>query len=400
MSCETCEPLARATNLEAPHVLRVCSQCGGEYPVLERGAHGIGIEIRNGDKFVMPADFIKLAANPLKASGHLTSSGLDMFAELVFGVDIANAEARDNFVPILEKIQEANEELFNKSKKLAGIDLEHEIGMEALDRLKDDPHSVEWWGMMAAASCFEAAKNIKAGNAASAAWSMATAERFRALAVFKEHFHEVVFMGHSAGRLIKLIREWDANKANSDEGFWQIILSDNSYAFSQLFAAPVTFIQGRAYVGGTQLDGKDGRYLDFMLSGGSANHAILVEIKAPTTKLLSARYRGNVYPPSRDLSGAVVQVNDYCDTLRKNVEQITRARKVELNTFNPRRIVLMGNYEEELTSPKMRASFELFRSSLAGVEIVTFDEFFRKVEQLAKLFNIVRTGPSNTEAAS
>jgi hypothetical protein len=50
----------------------------------------------------------------------------------------------------------------------------------------------------------------------------------------------------------------------------------------------------------------------------------------------------------------------------------------------------MGNYERELTAPKLRSSFELFRSSLAGVEIVTFDEFFRKVEQLANLFNLGR----------
>jgi hypothetical protein len=227
---------------------------------------------------------------------------------------------------------------------------------------------------------------------------MAVAERFRALAIFKQHFHEVVMMGHSAGRLIKLINVWDTNKANSDEGFWQIILSDHTYALSQLFAAPVTFIQGKAYVGGTQLDGKDARYLDFMLSGGNANHAILVEIKAPTTKLLAGRYRGNVYPPSRDLGGAVVQVNDYCDSLRKNVDQITRERKVELNTFNPRRIVLIGNYEAELTDAKKRSSFELFRSSQTGVEIVTFDEFFRKVEQLAQLFNLVRTKSETADA--
>ncbi|MEG3155523.1 Shedu immune nuclease family protein [Sphingomonas sp. RB1R13] len=398
VACKICEPLAQATNLKAPHVIRACIKCGADYPVLELGAHGIGIEIKAGDRFVMPADFIKLAANPLKASGQLTPSGLDMFAELVFGVEIANVEAAKDFLPVLEKIQEANEEFFNESDKLAGIDIAHEIGADAVERLKADPHSVEWWGLMAAVSCAGAADSIKAGNAAEAAWYMATAERFRALAVFKEHFHEVVFMGHSAGRLIKLINEWDANKTNSDEGFWQIILGDHSYAFSQLFAAPVTFIQGKAYVGGTQLDGKDARYLDFMLSGGNANHAILVEIKSPTTRLLAGRYRGNVYPPSRELGGAVVQVNDYCDTLRKNVDQITRERKVELNTFNPRRIVLIGNYDAELTTPKMRAAFELFRTSLSGIEIVTFDEFFRKVEQLAKLFNIVRTKPSNAES--
>lgn len=390
MTCAKCEPIAKQTDVKLPHTIRVCTECGDEYPVRELGAHGIGIKVNKGERFVFPQGSISFAANPLKASGHMFKPGLEWFAELVFGVNIATREAQADFLPVLEKIQESNEELFMKCERLADLDLSEEIGEEAFNRLNEDPKSVEWWGIMAAASCHEAAKNIKEGKAAEAAWNMAVAERFRALAIFKEHFLDVVFMGHSAGRLIQLINTWDANKANSDEGFWQIILRDHSFALSQLFSAPVTFIQGRAYVGGAQLDGKDARYLDFMLSGGSANHAILVEIKAPTTKLLSSRYRGNVYPPSRDLAGAVVQVNDYCDSLRRNVDHITREKNIELHTFNPRRIVLIGNYEAEMTDQKKRNSFEIFRSSQVGVEIVTFDEFFRKVEQLAQLFNLVR----------
>jgi hypothetical protein len=399
MPCSTCEPIAKQTRTEEPHVLRACPNCGDDYPVREPGEHGIGIKINKGDKFVIPAGFIKLSANPLKSSGQLFPSGLDWFAELVFGVDIARKDVREDFLPHLEKIQEENEKFFTGSEKLTNLKLD-EIGEEVFQRLGEDPHSAEWWGLMAAASCSAAADAIRIGDAMSAAWDMAVAERFRALALFKEHFHEVVIMGNSARRLIDLIREWDANKLNGDEGFWQIMLSSHTYALSQLFAAPVTFIQGKAYVGGTQLDGKDARYLDFMLSGGNANHAILVEIKTPTTKLLSARYRGNVYPPSRDVSGAVVQVNDYCDTLRKNVDQITREQKLELHTFNPRRIILVGNYEAELTDSKKRNSFELFRSSQSGIEIVTFDEFFRKVEQLARLFNLVRSKPQLQDAVS
>ena len=359
----------------------------------ELGKHGIGIKIEKGDEFVLPSEFLKIAANPLKSVGQLTQTGLDWFAKLVFEIGVANPSAHDDFLPVLDKIQEQNEGLFINSQLASGLDLSKESDqLEFFDRLKGKEDTVEWWGSTAAVMCSIAANAIRDGEASLAAWAMTVAERFRALAVFKLHFHEVVYMGHSAGRLVGLLREWDANKENNDEEFWQIRLSEHSYAFSQLFSAPVTFIQGRAYVGGAKLDGKDGRYLDFLLSGGNANHAILVEIKTPTTKLLSARYRGNVYPPSKDLSGSVVQVNDYCDSLRKQVVSLTAERGLELNTFNPKRIVLIGNYEKELDCPKKRSSFELFRSSLAGVEIVTFDEFFRKIEQLAKLFNLVRAG--------
>jgi hypothetical protein len=94
-------------------------------------------------------------------------------------------------------------------------------------------------------------------------------------------------VGQSARRLIELIQIWDANKENGKEGFWQITLSNHAYAISQLFSVPVTLIQGRAYVGGMSLEGKDARFLDFMFSGGTANDAILVEIKTPITKLLA-----------------------------------------------------------------------------------------------------------------
>jgi hypothetical protein len=161
---------------------------------------------------------------------------------------------------------------------------------------------------------------------------------------------------------------------------------------------PVTFIRGRAYVGGTTLEGTDGRLLDLLFSGGSANEAILVEIKTPMTPLLGTQYRTNVYPPSRELGGSIAQVNDYCHSLREFLFA-TRAGSVELNTFNPRRIVIIGNYEKELTDSKKKRSFELFRTGLSGVDIITFDEFFKKIEHLAKLFNLVRNVTSPPAAS-
>lgn len=321
----------------------------------------------------------------------MTIHGVEWFAEMVFGVDIANSTARDNFLETLLKIQEQNEELFKDADWLQDLDLESEDDHpEVSKRLDERKKSVEWWGFMAAVYNAIVADAIRAGDASLAAWAMANSERFRAVAKFKENFAEVVLMGNSAGRIVKLINIWDNTKDRPEEGYWQQILTENSFALSQLFAAPVTFIQGNAYVGGTQMDGKDARYLDFMLSGGNANSAILVEIKTPSTKLLGSRYRRNVFVPSKDLSGAIVQIADYTEVLRKNVEAITRERDIELNMFNPRRIILIGNHEAELVDRRARESFELFRTSLAGIEIVTFDEFFRKLEQLLALFSLSR----------
>jgi hypothetical protein len=396
MACTECANLRDITDLSRPYVVRTCKKCGRKINLRTSGAHGIGFIVEKGDQFIMPAGFLTMSANPLKGSGRFSSHGLSWFAEMVFGVDIANKKNREDFPAAIRVIMESNEDLFKNAEYLKGLDLSDPANeQEMFNRIAANDKTVEWWGYMAAGFGSIALNAIEQGNASEAAWAMATGERFRALSVFKLNFEEAVFMGHSARPLIELIRTWDSNKENGDEGFWQITLSENAYAISQLFSVPVTLIQGKAYVGGMTLEGKDARFLDFMFSGGSANDAILVEIKTPATKLLGAKYRKNVYPPSAELAGSIVQVNDYCHSLRENI-LLTNKTGVELNMFNPRRIVIIGSYEKELIDSKKKRSFELFRGSLTGIEVITFDEFFRKIEHLAKLFNLVRnvTTPS------
>jgi hypothetical protein len=392
MSCGKCAEVSDISDFDRPYVIRTCEGCGRQIKLRTPGVRGIGIRVEKGDRFVMPAGFLQFAANPLKGSGQFTRPGLDWFAELVFGVDIASWEKRENFSAVLIQSVESSEQFFREAPCLSGLDLEDaDQAVEAWRRLNENPKSIEWWGYLAAALGSFAIESIKEGNASEAAWAATASERLRALAIFKSHFEEVVFMGHSARRLVDLLKIWDANKQNSSEGFWQETLGQHAYALNQLFSVPVTFIEGTAYVGGTKLDGGDARYLDFMLSGGSANHAILIEIKTPTTPLLlKQKYRKNVYSPSRELSGSIVQVNDYLDTLRKNINSLMREGDLELNVFNPKRVILIGNGDLELEEKGKRASFELFRSALSGIDIITFDEFFRKVEQLAKLFNLIR----------
>jgi hypothetical protein len=394
MPCSECNNLQDITDLSQPYVVRTCEKCGRKIKLRTPGPHGIGFDVKKGDEVVIPAGFLTIAANPLKGSGHLSRYGLNWFAEQVFGIDIS--KRREDFPAAIRALIQSNESFFEGAQYLKGLDLSDPANEEEMiRRLEANKKSIEWWGYLAAVFCTVALQAIENGNAAEAAWAMTIAERLRSLAIFKEYFEEAVFVGHAARRLVDLMRMWDSHKENNDEGFWQAQLSENAYAISQLFSVPVTFIRGRAYVGGMSFEGTDARFLDLMFSGGSANEAILVEIKTPMTALLGPQYRTNVYPPSRELGGSVVQVNDYCHSLREFL--LTNRPSVELNTFNPRRVVIIGNYERELTDSKMKSSFELFRTSLAGVDVITFDELFRKIEHLAKLFNLVRTATSQPE---
>jgi hypothetical protein len=390
-TCEKCKDWNETTDLNQPHTVRTCPQCGRKVPLRNLGPHGIGIKVQKGDQFVLPANFLQVSANPLRGTGILSEHGINWFAQLVFGIDISNPERKTDFAAALSGIIEASEEFFRNAEVLKGINLADPANEQLVfSKLSENQTSVEWWGYLAAAFSTMAQKSIGENNANDAAWAMAVSERFRSLAIFKTHFADAVFVGQSARRLLNLLKIWDANKHNKDEGFWQIQIKEHSFALSQAFSMPVTFIQDNAYVGGMQIDKKDARLLDFLAAGGTGNDAILIEIKTPMTPLLGRQYRGNAFSPSPELGGAIVQVLDYRESIHSNLDSLIRQRQIEVQAFHPKCLVIAGNYKEQITNEKKKRSFELFRNDLLNVEILTFDEFFRKIEELAKLFNIVR----------
>jgi hypothetical protein len=221
---------------------------------------------------------------------------------------------------------------------------------------------------------------------------MAASERFRSLWIYKTHFEEVVWMGQSAKKLTDVLSLWKTHQSNSDEEFWQIKLQEASYVFSQLFSVPITFIEGKAYVGGQQVYRKSARFVDFLFSGGSSGEAILIEIKTPVTQLLQkSKCRSSVHAPDTNLSGSVVQAADYRNSVLRELRTVMKDKPIDISTFNPKVIIIIGNYASELDTDDKRRSFELYRASLSNIEIVTFDEPFRKIEHLARLFSLVKS---------
>lgn len=110
--------------------------------------------------------------------------------------------------------------------------------------------------------------------------------------------------------LKKSVDTWETFKTNPVEEFWQKELSSNSF-LSQLFPYPVMLVHGKAYVGGKSVFNKGRNIVDFLLKNSLTDNAALVEIKTPVTPLLGSLYRGNVYNISNELSGSVIQVENY-----------------------------------------------------------------------------------------
>jgi hypothetical protein len=124
------------------------------------------------------------------------------------------------------------------------------------------------------------------------------------------------------GSLKKVLELWNANQQNSDEGFWHSTLTKNSFVLSQIFSTPVILFKGKAFVGGKGIDNQGGKYPDFLLKNTSTNNVLIIEIKTPETAVLGSLYRPpNVYGPSPELSGAVVQSARYKDTLFERVHR-------------------------------------------------------------------------------
>ena len=172
---------------------------------------------------------------------------------------------------------------------------------------------------------------------------------------------------------------FENNMANDKEEVWQTFLTANQWLISQLFSYPATIYKDKAYVGGKTIFNSDGKVVDYLYRSDLTKNVALVEIKTPKTKLLGSVYRNNIYSISDELSGGVNQLLRYKDTLLKNWQELSNEQ--DIIAFNPNCILIIGN-TSELNTPDKNASFELWRSTLNGIVVITFDELQKKIDNL------------------
>lgn len=386
MWCKVCENAIERTDI--PHVIRLCAGCGRELHIFEPGEYGRGLQVRAGDRVTIPAGWFKLSLNPLRSTGQFTRFGLEEFARNLLLGDIVREG--DKFEEALGALEQQTDSIINSFPPLQGLDINNEEHAQRILEIMGEHRTTrEFWAYWIGQFLSMARNAFKQGDHMRAAWAIACAERCRSMMIFKDALEEVVWMGHSAKRIIDILKTWDVHKSNAAEEFWQQTFNENAYVLSQVFAVPMVFIQDRAYVGGTKLDRSDARFVDYLFSAESSREAVLIEIKTPTTPLLASEYRGN-RPPSRDLAGSVVQILNYRDELSHNLATLTKGTRHELRAFRPRCAIIVGNASVELNDDIATRSFELFRRALADIEIITYDELFRKVEILAELFALRR----------
>lgn len=182
----------------------------------------------------------------------------------------------------------------------------------------------------------------------------------------------------------KILKQKTDSKHLEDK--WQTFFKKYSWVFSQLFSFPVLLLEEKAYVGGKGLDNKDGKIADFLYKNYLSDNIAIIEIKTHATALLHGKgaYRGkDVYPISKDLTGAINQVLDQRDNLQKEFYELSKKYKKTFETFNSKCNVVLGRLG--LLKANQKKSFELFRSNSRDVEIVTYDELLEKLKGLRTL---------------
>jgi hypothetical protein len=183
------------------------------------------------------------------------------------------------------------------------------------------------------------------------------------------------------------------------ENKWQEFFETNPFILSFAFGYPLILTQGQASVGGRKLSGGGGKIADFLVKNPSTNNVALFEIKRPSTELLQkSEYRGDLYAPSSELSGSVLQVLDQRQHLVEEFPQIMRnSRTYDIESFAVRLCLIIGRVPD---TPQKIKSFELFRANSHDVEIVMFDELLDRVRLLrtfvsgANQNDTARTEPS------
>ncbi|MHB1546848.1 MAG: Shedu immune nuclease family protein [bacterium] len=187
---------------------------------------------------------------------------------------------------------------------------------------------------------------------------------------------------------------WNENKNNNTEGFWQNFFAENSWIISQIFSYSAVLLQGKIYVGGTKTDSTGANIVDFIFKNNLTRNIALIEIKTPQTPLINnSLYRGRkkdgIYSISSELTGGINQILNYKDTLSKDYYRLIGVSKLDFNFINPKSILIIGTLGDLQTNPGKLKSFELFRHSIKDVEVITYDELFKKVEIFLQLFNTV-----------
>ncbi len=182
-------------------------------------------------------------------------------------------------------------------------------------------------------------------------------------------------------------------KYASNEPWWQDFFETNKWIFGYGLNY-VILRQERAQpnYGGTCVDGTGGQRGDFLMSTmGDLNFTVLVEIKTPDTQLLSGKeeIRNGAWSLSHKLTDALAQIQANVQTWEEKSSDKNNIDVLETKgvyTVEPKGIIVIGMLSElEIKDVRSRwETFQRFRRSIHGIEVISFDELLSRARFITR----------------
>ncbi|WP_309222049.1 DUF4263 domain-containing protein [Aeromicrobium sp. S22] len=229
-------------------------------------------------------------------------------------------------------------------------------------------------------------------------------ERFRALIESDADASDVIALQHRR-EVAATMRQWleddDAfaqasAAAGGPEKAWQTLLEANPWVLGVGLGGQLmtSWEEGNLEqtVVGRSIKGVGKRVDALLRTAGIIRSLAFAEIKHHQTPLLGGEYRSGCWSPSKEVAGAVVQVQQTAHLATRELgdyiqDQADSGEFLGTGTFllQPRSYLIVGSLDE-LTGnsggpiPDKVRSFELFRRNLNEPEVITFDEVVARAE--------------------
>jgi len=190
-------------------------------------------------------------------------------------------------------------------------------------------------------------------------------------------------------RISKIIALRETNKENDNEEFRQKIFQDNPWILSQIFCAPFIQIWKKFYCWWKEDTNKWWVLWDLMYWNELSGTMAFIEIKTPSSKIIGGNYRWKdegaqnlLYTMDKDISWWIIQVLN-----QKKVYMQTYPKKNGKSYNHIKCILIVWKLPENTDELK---SFELYRNATKEVEIITYDELFKRIWIMMEMFDKVK----------
>lgn len=187
-----------------------------------------------------------------------------------------------------------------------------------------------------------------------------------------------------------------AKKNTTNEGLWQKYFEKNPWVFGYglgyIFLSTLDDRKLEQVVQGHSVDSHGKRVDALMKTKGVISNLCFVEIKTHATELLESKpYRSGCWAPSKELAGAIAQVQGTVaaavDSLSSKInpsDSQGNPTGEELFNYQPKSYLVVGSMSEFVSEngvnkDKLR-SFELLRKNTTNPEIITFDELYERAK--------------------